>query len=257
MISRIWKKFMPSKAEERTQASPYEAIKNSGNEMADRNVHVKEYLRYYLSLPTPPGFAVLLDGPWGIGKTFVVKKFLDTLDKETTPYIYVSLYGIQSVDDIDDAILQGMYPVLANKGVVLGGRALKSIGKYFNVELDLKAKDFLNKSKADVYVFDDLERCEMPINAVMGYINMLVEHEGRKVILIANENEIDDQPQYRRIREKLVGRTFEVQSSFEEALEGFVSSAKGEPARKLLSSASSTISEVYHQSEMNNLRVLQ
>lgn len=257
MISRIWKKLMPSKAEERTQAAPYEAIKNSGNEMADRNVHVKEYLRYYLSLPTPPGFAVLLDGPWGIGKTFVVKKFLDTLDKETTPYIYVSLYGIQSAHDIDDAILQGMYPVLANKGVELGGRALKSIGKYFNVELDLKAKDFLNKSKADVYVFDDLERCEIPINAVMGYINVLVEHEGRKVILIANENEIDDQPKYRRIREKLVGRTFEVQSSFEEALDGFVASAKGEAARKLLSSASSIISEVYHQSEMNNLRVLQ
>ncbi|WP_111186395.1 P-loop NTPase fold protein [Stenotrophomonas maltophilia] len=248
---------MPSKSEERAPAAPSEAIKSSGNEMADRNVHVKDYLRYYLSLSTSPGFAVLLDGPWGIGKTFVIKKFLDTLDKEKTPYIYVSLYGIQSVDDIDDAILQGMYPVLANKGVELGGRALKSIGKYFNVELDLKAKDFLNKSKADIYVFDDLERCEMPINAVMGYINVLVEHEGRKVILIANENEIDDQLKYRRIREKLVGRTFEVQSSFEEALEGFVASAKDESARKLLSSASSSISEVYHQSEMNNLRVLQ
>ncbi|HID8535847.1 TPA: P-loop NTPase fold protein [Stenotrophomonas maltophilia] len=248
---------MPSKAEERAPAAPSEAIKSSGNEMTDRNVHVKEYLRYYLSLPTPPGFAVLLDGPWGIGKTFVIKKFLDTLDKEATPYIYVSLYGIRSVDDIDDAILQGMYPVLANKGVELGGRALKSIGKYFNVELDLKAKDFLNKSKADVYVFDDLERCEMPINAVMGYINVFVEHEGRKVILIANENEIEDQSKYKRIREKLVGRTFEVQSSFEEALDGFVASAKDEELRKFLSSASSTISEVYHQSGMNNLRILQ
>lgn len=248
---------MPSKAEERAPAAQSEAIKSSGNEMTDRNVHVKEYLRYYLSLPTPPGFAVLLDGPWGIGKTFVIKKFLDTLDKEATPYIYVSLYGIRSVDDIDDAILQGMYPVLANKGVELGGRALKSIGKYFNVELDLKAKDFLNKSKANVYVFDDLERSEMPINTVMGYINVFVEHEGRKVILIANEKEIDDKPKYKRVREKLVGKVFEVQSSLEEALQGFFVAVKDKAAKHFISSSASIISEVYHQSEMNNLRVLQ
>ncbi|WP_329837282.1 P-loop NTPase fold protein [Stenotrophomonas geniculata] len=257
MTDRIRKKSMPSKAEERAPAAPSEAIKSSGNEMTDRNVHVKEYLRYYLSLPTPPGFAVLLDGPWGIGKTFVIKKFLDTLDKEATPYIYVSLYGIRSVDDIDDAILQGMYPVLANKGVELGGRALKSIGKYFNVELDLKAKDFLNKSKANVYVFDDLERSEMPINTVMGYINVFVEHEGRKVILIANENEIDDKPKYKRVREKLVGKVFEVQSSLEEALQGFFVAVKDKAAKHFISSGASIISEVYHQSEMNNLRVLQ
>jgi hypothetical protein len=257
MTSRIRKKSMPSKAEERARATPSEVNKNSGDEMTDRNVHVKDYLRYYLSLSTSPGFAVLLDGPWGIGKTFVIKKFLDTLDKETTPYIYVSLYGIRSVDDIDDAILQGMYPVLANKSVELGGRALKSIGKYFNVELDLKAKDFLNKSKANVYVFDDLERCEMPINAVMGYINVFVEHEGRKVILIANEKEIDDQSKYKRVREKLVGKVFEVQSSLEEALQGFFVAVKDEAARHFISSSASIISEVYHQSEMNNLRVLQ
>ncbi|WOB51236.1 KAP family NTPase [Xanthomonas hydrangeae] len=223
--------------------------------MKDRNFHIKEYLYYYLSLPKSPGFAVLLDGPWGIGKTFVIKKFLGEMNKETMPYIYVSLYGIRSVDDIDDAILQSMYPVLAKKGVALSGRALKSIGKYFNVELDLKAKDFISKTKADVYVFDDLERCEMPINTVMGYINVFVEQEGRKVILIANQAEIEE-PKYRRIREKLVGRTFEIQSSLEQALEGFFDSVKDEAARNFIYSNSPVISEVYHQSEMNNLRVL-
>jgi hypothetical protein len=224
-------------------------------DVSDRNEHVKNYLRYYLSFSTPPLFAVLLNGPWGIGKTFVIKNFVKLLG-ETTRHIYVSLYGLRSVDDIDDAILRSMYPVLKHKGVEIGGRALKSVGKYFHVELDLTARDFIARSKSDLYIFDDLERCEMPLNTVMGYINVFVEQEGRKVIIIANEAEIRDEA-YQRIREKLVGKAFEIQSAFEEALEAFIASIKNREAKKLVASKSSVIAEIYHQSELNNLRVLQ
>lgn len=224
-------------------------------DVPDRNQHVKDYLRYYLSFSTPPMYAVLLNGPWGLGKTFVIKNFVKLLD-ETTRHIYVSLYGLRSVDEIDDAILQSMYPVLKHKGVEIGGRALKSVGKYFNVELDLNARDFIARSKSDLYIFDDLERCEMPINTVMGYINVFVEQEGRKVIIIANEAEIRDEA-YQRIREKVVGKAFDVQSAFEEALEAFITSIKNLGARDFVESKSSVIAEIYHQSELNNLRVLQ
>jgi len=221
----------------------------------DRNQHVKDYLRYYLSFSTPPMFAVLLNGPWGIGKTFVIKNFVKLLG-ETTRHVYISLYGLRSVDEIDDAILQSMYPVLKHKGVEIGGRALKSVGKYFNVELDLKAKDFIARSKSDLYIFDDLERCEMPINTVMGYINVFVEQEGHKVIIVANEAEIRDEA-YQRIREKLVGKAFDIQSAFEEALEAFIASIKDRGAKEFVASKPSVIAEIYHQSELNNLRVLQ
>ena len=222
----------------------------------DRNRHIKDYLRYYLSFSAPPTFAVLLNGPWGIGKTFVVKNFVASLDKDKTRHIYISLYGLRSIDEIDDAILQSMYPVLKRRSVELGGRALKAVGKYFKVELDLKAKDFLERSKSDLYIFDDLERCEMPINTVMGYINVFVEQEGRKVIIIANEAEIRDE-EYQRVREKLVGKSFDIQSAFEEALEAFVASVKNQGSRNFVASNSNVIAEVYHQSKLNNLRVLQ
>ncbi|HEL5323505.1 TPA: hypothetical protein UOJ11_003229, partial [Stenotrophomonas maltophilia] len=224
-------------------------------DVPDRNQHVKDYLRYYLSFSIPPMFAVLLNGPWGIGKTFVIKNFVKLLG-ETTRYIYVSLYGLRSIDEIDDAILQSMFPVLKHKGVEIGGRALKSVGKYFNVELDLKARDFISRSKSDLYIFDDLERCEMPINTVMGYINVFVEQEGHKVIIIANEAEIRDEA-YQRIREKLVGKSFDIQSAFEGALEAFIASIKDRGAKDFVTSKSSVIAEIYHQSELNNLRVLQ
>jgi len=224
-------------------------------DVPDRNQHVKDYLRYYLSFSTPPMFAVLLNGPWGIGKTFVIKNFVKLLG-ETMRHVYVSLYGLRSVDEIDDAILQSMYPVLKHKGVEIGGRALRSVGKYFNVELDLKARDFIARSKSDLYIFDDLERCEMPVNTVMGYINVFVEQEGHKVIIIANEAEIRDQA-YQRIREKLVGKAFDIQSAFEEALEAFIASIKDRGAKDFVASKSSVVAEIYHQSELNNLRVLQ
>ncbi len=224
-------------------------------DVSDRNQHVKDYLRYYLSFSIPPMFAVLLNGPWGIGKTFVIRNFVKLLG-ESTRHIYVSLYGLRSVDEIDDAILQSMYPVLNHKGIDIGGRALKSIGKYFNVEFDLKARDFIDRSKSDLYIFDDLERCEMPINTVMGYINVFVEQEGHKVIIIANEAEIRDEA-YQRIREKLVGKSFDIQSAFEEALEAFIASIKDQASKDFVISKSSTISEIYYQSELNNLRVLQ
>ena len=256
MIDWIRRKLAQPKmlaAKETVPLPAGEALLRPG--VVDRNQHVRDYLRYYLAFSNPPGFAVLLNGPWGIGKTFVIKNFVKLLG-ETTRYIYVSLYGLRSADEIDDAILQSMYPVLKHKGVEIGGRALKSVGKYFNVELDLQARDFIARSRSDLYIFDDLERCAMPINTVMGYINVFVEQEGHKVIIIANEAEIKDEA-YQRIREKLVGKAFDIQSAFEGALEAFAASIKDQRAKDFVASTSSLVAEIYHQSELNNLRVLQ
>ena len=41
-----------------------------------------------------------------------------------------------------------------------------------------------------IFVFDDLERCDCPINEVFGFLNEIVEHENTKVIIVANEKEI-------------------------------------------------------------------
>src|SRR5690606_22201504 len=100
-----------------------------------------------------------------------------------------------------------------------------------------------------LFIFDDLERCDLPINRVLGYINEFVEHEDRKVIIIANEKEIKGGEDYGRIREKLIGKTLEIQSAFEQALEAFTGSIQDSQAKTFLTSKTDTISEVYHQSE--------
>lgn len=223
----------------------------------DRNQHVKDYLSYYIDFPNAPHFAVLLNGPWGIGKTFLVRQFVKPFAEKGVRVVYVSLYGLTSLDEIDDALFRAMYPLLDNKGAQFVGRAAKAIGKYFRVDLDIKAHEFLNRANADVFVFDDLERADIHVNRVLGYINDFVEHEDRKVIVIANEKEIKSSDDYGRIREKLIGKTLELQSAFEQALDDFIASIRDPNAQAFFGSKTDIISEVYHQSELHNLRVLQ
>ncbi|MFO1083200.1 MAG: P-loop NTPase fold protein [Reyranellaceae bacterium] len=221
------------------------------------NQHIEDYLSYYLGFSKSPHFAVLVNGPWGIGKTFIVKRFLEQFEKKKFRHVYISLYGLTSFDEIDDALFRAIYPLLYRKDVQLAGRAVKAIAKHLHVDVDLEIKDVLSNSNVDVYLFDDIERCGMPINSVLGYINEFVEHEGRKVIIIANEKEVKEGEDYRRIREKLVGKTLEVQSEFGSALEAFIESMQDDRTKTFITSKADVISEVYHQSKLHNLRILQ
>jgi DNA polymerase III delta prime subunit len=263
----------------------------------DRNEHIKEYLKYYVGLSRSPGYAVLLNGAWGIGKTFLVKRFAeeelgvpqtdnakcinraffflrklihkirkyvpflrsakDQADGVHGQYIYISLYGVASVEEIDRGLFCYAYlnPVfgekIANSGNRLAGVLLKKIN------LDFKVSDFL-KIGSPLFIFDDLERCKLPIEEVFGYINTFVEHEGKKVVLIANEEEIvnGNNEKYLRIREKLVGMVLEVQSSLEEAIGSFIGLVENTKAKKFLEQRLDDIYNVYWSSTLGNLRIL-
>jgi hypothetical protein len=169
----------------------------------------------------------------------------------------LSLFGLTALDEIDDALLRAMYPALGWKATRIAGRIAKSAAKHFNISSDLKLGEMFDKFKAGLYVFDDLERCEMPINKTLGYINEFVEHDGCKVIIIANEAEIVHQEEYKRRREKLIGKTLEVQSAFEEALDYFTLRTDSPDTRALFTAKAAEISTIYHQSGLDNLRILQ
>ena len=89
---------------------------------AKKNSHVTEYLEYYLSLPSP-NFAVLINGDWGVGKTYLVKTFLKTW-KSDRDYLYVSLYGVKTLEDIDTALLEATFAVGMETAGVKGASAI-------------------------------------------------------------------------------------------------------------------------------------
>ena len=223
----------------------------------DSNKHVKEYLSYYVSFPHSPHFAVLLNGTWGIGKTFLVEKYLKTLEKHGKKFVYISLYGLASIDEINDALFRSLYPKLSGTTAKIAGRIANVAMKYYRVDGVIDVKDFMEKFSCELYVFDDLERCEVPINKVLGYINEFVEHDRCKVIIIANEKEIVEDSDYRRRREKLIGKTLEVQSAFGEALDYFISKIDNPDAKTFFTANTDEISSIYHHSKLFNLRILQ
>lgn len=223
------------------------------------NQHIEDYLDFYLDLPiNGPSYAVLLNGPWGIGKSYFVKDYLQRQKSEKTDfdYVFVSLYGITSSSEIDDALFCEIYPKLNNKFVGAAEKLGRAVLKKFAVDPGIKVSDLLDV-QADVYVFDDLERCRMPICEILGYINHLVEHEHKKVIVIANEEKISTDEQYKEIREKLIGKTFEVQSVYEDVLQKFIRSIPDKDCRDFLTDGLADVAHVFEASRCNNLRLLQ
>lgn len=156
-------------------------------------------------------YAILIDGEWGSGKTHFIKKEYIKKDKNK---IYASLYGVKNKDEINQkiyySIIEKSISTEKNQKIISGfkkaGKAikltqkgvLKIAGQIFKMDLSLLENISINgiismfkDIKHYILIFDDLERCDMPINEVLGYINEFVEHKDVKVIIIANEREIN------------------------------------------------------------------
>lgn len=157
-------------------------------------------------------YAILIDGEWGCGKTYFVKhsltekikEFEQNASKRTVKYI--SLYGCKTIQDIQESIVwvfadeaskfikqkapNKIKPATQNI-LLTSKKVLNKVREKFLPDVDVFdiASDWISM-KDFIFIFDDVERCDCPINELFGFINGLVEHEGTKVILIAYEKEI-------------------------------------------------------------------
>ena len=156
-------------------------------------------------------YAILIDGEWGCGKThfekYELEPYLDELkqdEKINTDYVYISLYGITSKDEIDRIIVNeilsktdekfGKLLSLAHKGNNILGDIIKAaspdkVGKALeNINLESIIQNvthFENK----ILIFDDLERCQLDVNSIFSYINEYIENKNCKCIIFVNQQE--------------------------------------------------------------------
>ncbi|MBZ9623652.1 KAP family NTPase [Clostridium sp. FP2] len=150
--------------------------------------------------------AILIDGEWGSGKTFFVEEKLLPELKINLPWssvFYISLYGLNNFDQIMNELYTAAFEEFFDKKLGEGkgekiGKGLNfaskllSVGlKQFNIDAkDLPSLSDIKKIKDAVIIFDDLERCNININQLLGFINNLVEHNNIKVIIVANQAEV-------------------------------------------------------------------
>lgn len=241
------------------------------------NQHVREFLNYYCELPKEPQYAVLLVGLWGSGKTWFIKDFVENHLKNPERVLYLSLYGVQSFDDIESELFRLLHPVLGSKPVRILSRLVRGVLKTsINFDLDgdgksegnisggLPAEKVLDRISIDssrILILDDVERCSIPTPDLMGYVNQFIEHGGVKAILIANEVELlnsssEAHLDYVRIKEKLIGRTFEVIPEVSLALEHFSGDLPTTRAQAVVGSNFPLITQVYECSKYKNLRLV-
>jgi len=191
------------------------------------NEQLTERIEEYLQLET--NYAIILNGDYGIGKTHYIKnelfprikelKVLNSKKDETYIPVLISLFGVNSIDEIQNQIFIELYPILKNRGVKIFTGLGKSIYKFLSGSEFQELLSDTNTSSSDLIDFskillciDDIDRKSpsLDIKEFFGFVNNLVENQNAKILLIANEEELRnesdiDENSYAILREKVIG----------------------------------------------------
>ncbi|WP_299894344.1 hypothetical protein [uncultured Ruegeria sp.] len=218
--------------------------------------HLEEYLNHYSTL-NAPGHAVLVTGAWGTGKTFQVKECIPEASR-----VYVSLYGVQSVEQLHAEVFAAAHPGKAKTRGFFEKFRGKDVGAAgFTVPLgfvpDVANALLRNELKPEkILIFDDLERSGIDLKEVLGAINSYVEHKGFRVVVIAHDDEQLLGKGFRAVKEKTFGQTILVEPQIEHAFEHFLTDIKVKKAREFVATHRTQIEDVFQKSGVKSLRVL-
>lgn len=220
------------------------------------NVQIEKFFKYYFDMPSAPNYAILLDGPWGSGKSFFVEEIKKISQNTKRKIIHVSLYGIDDISKLEDKIYNEFYSI--NKKVLqIGGQIILGALKEktgLGIEVDFtKLQKEVDKA---VFIFDDFERCPLPPEKTLGYINGFVEHGDNKVVIVSNSKEIDKNSKFSFTNEKVIGRSFSVTPEYETAYTAFYKKLTNAEAKKFLNKNKSIFISALEKAGHENLRTL-
>ena len=214
-------------------------------------------------------YAILLNGSWGCGKTYFWKYTLEEIAKKNAfKTIYVSLNGMGKIDDLDHQLFIKLLPFISNQE----NKAIKSATTFIGNVLNKISNHYLKSSLSDIFkgisvdsynfskhiiCFDDLERCQIPVKEVLGFINNLVEHKNLKTIILAHEPEIDKKDGYERVKEKVVGRDLKFELDIPSTLPNLFDKYKDDTDfHNFLSAQKNVIIEILAEYKQDNLRII-
>ena len=148
---------------------------------------------------------------------------------------------------------------------------VKKMAKSANMLLSIDVYDFLPVEK-EVYcivaeeeqpvkkklvlVFDDFERCKIDVIDLLGIINTYVEDKEIKTIVIASEDNIEDENNYKTFKEKVVERTVKLDVEYRRIQQEMIEDYKTETSeyKEFLKKESPKLFQVFEESGSRNLR---
>ena len=266
-------------------------------------------------------YAIMINGEWGSGKTYFwnhkIRNKIESLRLNGRKYttIYMSLYGISNLEDISKKIFIETTQLMdKNMRKYMETHGQTTIPEYAKTGLDManffgvtQNGDRINygqffSTEDKVLCFDDLERANVDVIDILGYINNFVEHDHIKTIIICNEKELStklkssnlemktfiatylldkegnllkaDKPMvekirekieyvfdkandYERIKEKLIGETFDYAPKFNYIIDGLLMRYEGnQDLMRFLREHTNLITSTFIKSGTRNLRIL-
>ena len=267
-------------------------------------------------------YAIMINGEWGSGKTYFwnhkIRNKIESMMLNGKRYrtIYMSLYGISNLEEISKKIFiettQLMDKNLKKYMDISGQNTIPEYAKtgldmanFFGVTQNGDRLDYgeFFSTEDKVLCFDDLERANVDVIDILGYINNFVEHDHIKTIIICNEKELStklkssnlemktfiatylldkegdlvkktDKPMveriqdtieyvfdkandYERIKEKLIGETFEYAPEFNYIISGLLMRYERYPDLiRFLRENTGLIISTFNKSGTRNLRIL-
>ena len=246
-----------------------------------------------------------------------IRKKIESMQLNGRRYttIYMSLYGISNLEDISKKIFIETTQLMdknlrkymdANEQTTIPEYAKTGIdmANFFGVTQSGDKVDYAEFFSTDdkVLCFDDLERANVDVIDILGYINNFVEHDHIKTIIICNEKELStklkssnlemktfiatylldkqdelknsDKPivekiqqkienvfdkanDYERIKEKLIGETFEYAPKFDYIINGILMRYENNADLiRFLRENTRLIISTFERSGTRNLRIL-
>lgn len=244
------------------------------------NENIVSFLNGYMMNPDPQ-YAVLLKGKWGCGKTHFINHWIDTYQKQEAEDkvlepVYVSLYGLSETKQITTAINRVLYPILYGKAAKAGKTFLKFMSAIvlkcdvdwdkdensdFSMNLGLDSLSIFKSEdekvkRGNLLIFDDLERCDVPMKKLLGYLNFFVEQCNCHLIVIGDEDKIaegENKKIFGEFKEKTIGREFEIATDIHSALDTFVNQT---PKNDFVVGHQEQIEKFFAMTECDNLRIL-
>lgn len=179
--------------------------------------HIIDAFENYLASERP-GFAMMISGDWGVGKTHFWSTTLGPyVESRHRHCVLVSLYGVRTQEEFEKQVIASIYPFLDWKFLKTAKAALD---KWLGFGLSLfTLSPKLHKA---VFCFDDFERLDMTPEVALGYINRFIELYGSHVLILANEGRVDGQ-KYWEMKEKVVGKTYQFVPDIAVAMKSIVS----------------------------------
>lgn len=229
---------------------------------------LKQTIQNYINTPDTD-YAIMINGVWGVGKTYFVYRNYLYNEESGNNYLYISLNGVQNLDEIKSRFISNLIDstsddnlekILNNVNLNLGIVNNLNVGKLFTF---FKEKHY-NKKETNsiinnkiIVLLDDLERININIKECFGYISTYFLEKGIKVIIISNENEIKDEnnfKDYNKVKEKVIQYTYTIDDFVD--IEVIKSISASFNSKIMDDFINENVIEIFNECKIKNLRLI-